>query len=129
MARRILSMVLAVSAAFVAGWILLYPSRVDPKNIKYICWKAGLCRMNLDTATETMIGDPDREKIVIGKTKEQLGKTFGCLLTPADASPYLRSCHENSSSKNRSVVFIRQSSWMILFDHDKAADLVLIKGC
>jgi hypothetical protein len=129
MARRILSAVLAAAVAFIAGWFLMYPSPADPKNIKYVCWKAGLYPMNLDTVTDTMIGDPGREKIVIGKTKEQLGKTFGYLSSPTDASPYLRSCYQNSPWKNRPVVFIRQSSWMVVFDHDKATDLVLIKGC
>ena len=85
--------------------------------------------MNPDIATETMIGDAGRDKLVIGKTKEQLRNRFGYLLTPANASQYLRTCYQNSSWKDRDVLFIRQSPWMIVFDGNKATDLVLIKGC
>ena len=128
MARRIVGIFLAVLAAFVLAWVVTYPSP-DPKNIEYVCWKAGLCRMNLDLAADTMVGDAGSDKIVLGKTKEQLEKKFGYLLALDDASPYLRSCYHNSYWHDRSVLFIRQSPWMIVFDNDKAVNLVLIKGC
>ena len=62
----------AVLAFFIVafvGWELTYPSESDPKNLKYVLWKAGLYRMNLDSVTDTMIGDSGREKLVVGKTK------------------------------------------------------------
>jgi hypothetical protein len=111
------------------GWHLMYPSLADPKNMTYVCWKAGLDRMDLDTATSTMIGDADRDKLVIGKTKSQLRERFGYLVTAAEASPYLRGCYQDSSWKDRDVLFIRQSPWMVVFDGAKATDLVLMKGC
>ena len=73
MARRIVGILLAVSAAFVLAWVVTYPTP-DPKSIEYVCWKAGLCRMNLDLAADTMVGDAGSDKIVLGKTKEQLEK-------------------------------------------------------
>jgi hypothetical protein len=85
--------------------------------------------MNLDTATDTMVGDAGSDKLVVGKTKEQIEKRFGHLLAPDEASPYLRSCYLNSDWKDRSVLFISQNPWMIVFDNGKATDLVLIKGC
>lgn len=114
---------------FGAGWYLMYPSSGDPKNMKYVFWKVGIYKMDLDLATGTMIGDAHRNKLVLGKTEAQLRSRFGYLLTPTDASPYLRSCYENSSWKDRRVVFIRNSPWMVVLDGDKAVDLVLIKGC
>jgi hypothetical protein len=48
--------------AVVGGWELKYWSESDPKNIKYVIWKTGLYRMNLDSVTGTMIGDPGRRK-------------------------------------------------------------------
>lgn len=126
MARRIVGIFLAVSAALVLVWVATYPAP-DPKSIEYVCWKAGLCRMDLDTAADTMIGDADSDKLVIGKTKQQLETRFGHLLAPNDASQYLRSCYLNSYWKDRSVLFIRQSP--VVFDNGKATDLVLIKGC
>jgi hypothetical protein len=126
---RIVIVILASVFAFIGGWVLMYPSPDDPKNVQYVFWKAGLWKMNLDTAANTMIGDPGRAKLVIGKTKDQLRDRFGYLLTPADASLYLRGCYQNSTWKDREALFIRQSPWMIVFDGDKATDLVLIKGC
>jgi hypothetical protein len=113
----------------VIGWTVVYPSENDPKNIKYVLSKNGLSGINLDTATGTMIGDANSEKLVVGKTKAQLRKKFGYLLTPSEASPYLKSCFQGSARKSGDVLFIRNSSWMVVFENDKATELVLIKGC
>ena len=125
---RIVIVMFALIAICVGGWALVYPPP-DPKNIKYVLWKAGFYEMNLDVATGTMVGDPNRDKLVVGKTKAQLRNKFGLLLLPADASSYLRGCYLNSSWKNREVVFIGKSSWMVVLDGEKATNLVLIKGC
>jgi hypothetical protein len=126
---RIIALVLTLSVFAVIGWTFTYPSASDPKNIRYVFWKMGLYGMNLDTAADTMIGDRTREKLVIGKTKPDLRKKFGYLLMPADVSPYLRGCYEGSAWKNKDALFIRRSPWMVVFDGDKATELVLIKGC
>jgi hypothetical protein len=121
-------LVLVVVVMFLGGWALTYPSP-DPKSIKYVLWTADLYSLNLDEATGTMVGDPNRDKLVVGKTKAQLRDKFGSLLSPADASRYLRGCYQNSSWKDRDVLFIGQSSWMVVFDGDRATNLVLVKGC
>jgi hypothetical protein len=126
---RTLTGVFAVVFVFLTAWALAYPDG-DPKNFKYVLWKAGLYRMNLDLAAGTMIGDGSgRDKLVVGRTREQLRNRFGYLLTPAEASEYLRGCYQNSGFRASEVLFIRQSPWMVVFDGDKAISLVLIKGC
>jgi hypothetical protein len=115
--------------AVVIGWAAIYPSDSDPKNIKYVLWKNGLYGMNLDTATGTMIGDGNREKLVLGKTRAQLREKFGYLSKPADVSQYLRGCYQTSAWKDGDALFIRNGPWMVVFHGDKATELVLIKGC
>jgi|ERR1700676_4008878 hypothetical protein len=112
-----------------AAWVLTYPSASDPKNIRYVFWKAGVYKMDPDIATGTMIGDASRDKIVLGRTKLQLRDRFGYLVTPSDASTYLKGCYRNSPWKDRDALFIRKSSWMVVFAGDKATNLVLLKGC
>lgn len=138
--RAVVTGVLGISAilVFYYGW---YPDEGDPKNIKYILWKAGLYKLNLDLATQVMVGDRGREKLVIGKTEEQLQKKFGYLLTPDQASYYLQGCTSDppryqadppygpSPWKGKKRLFIRSSPWMVVFDGDKASELWLIKGC
>ena len=113
----------------VAGaWQVTYPSD-DPKNIRYQLWKAGLPIVDLDRATGTMIGDAHRDELVVGKTRAQLEEKFGYVLTRDQVAPYLRGCIQTSPWKDRNVLFIRSSPWMVVFDGDKATDLVLVKGC
>src|SRR5258708_22777080 len=126
---KIIAIIVILLLIFFAGWVLAYPSRSDPKNIQYILWKAGLYDMNLDVAANTMVGDADRNKLVVSKTEGQLRSKFGYLLTADEASGYLRNCYHNSHWKGKKVLFIRKSPWMIVFDADKAIELVLIKGC
>ena len=120
---------LAIAFIAVGAWLWTCPSPTDPKNIRYVLWKAGIYKMDPDTAAETMVGDAGRDRLVVGKTKVQLQNKFGSLVTPAAASPYLRGCYQGSPWKNRDVLFIRKSSWMIVFDGERATGLVLIKGC
>jgi hypothetical protein len=83
---RIPTGVFGVVFVFVTAWVLTYPDG-NPKNIKYVFWKAGRYRMNLDMAAGTKIGDGGgRVKLVVGKTREQLRDRFGYLLRPSDAS-------------------------------------------
>jgi hypothetical protein len=124
----VVALVVALSFAFVAVWAFAYPEP-DPKNIKYVLWKHGLYRMDLDMASGTMIGDANREILVLGKSKVELREKFDYLSTLSEASPYLRGCYENSDWKSTDVLFIRKSPWMIVFTGDKATQLVLIKGC
>jgi len=74
-----------------------------------------------------MVGDLGRDKLVVGKTKKQLCDRFGDLLTLAEVSQYYRDGY-NLYWEGRDVLFIRNSPWMIVFDHDKATNLVLMKG-
>ncbi|MGC1383321.1 MAG: hypothetical protein WA823_06065 [Candidatus Acidiferrales bacterium] len=97
--------------------------------MRYVFWKAGLYKMSLNEATSIMVGDRYRDGLVLGKTKAQLQERFGPLVPLANASPYLRACYENSARKGKDVLFIAHSSWMVVFDGDKAVDLVLVKGC
>ena len=110
-------------------WKLTYPSRNDPKSMKYVLWKAGVIRAEPKGATDAMIGDDHRDKLVIGKTKAEVRDRFGSLLAPSQVSPYLRSCYQNSPWKDNDVLFIDQSSWMMIFDGERATSLVLLKGC
>jgi hypothetical protein len=113
---------------FVLGWIEEYPSPADPKNIRYVLWKAGLKVENLDKATAAMVGDTHRDRVVVGLTKGQLREKFEYLLAPSEAGPYLRGAHELPDWKDKDVLFIRESPWMVVFERDTAVDLVLVKG-
>jgi hypothetical protein len=115
--------------AFISGWALTHPSSSDPKNIKYVLWKVDLYKLDSNLSTAAMVGDPNRDKIVVSKTKAQLIQKFGSLLSLGETSSYLRACYENSAWKGKDILFIGQSSWMIVFDGERATNLVLIKGC
>ena len=126
---RSVILVLSLFLVVVVGWALTYPSESDPKSIKYVLWKNGLYGMNLETATGTMISDRSREKLVVGKTRVQLREKFGYLSKPSEISPYLRGCYQDSAWKDKDVLFIRQTPWMVIFDGDKATEQILFKGC
>jgi hypothetical protein len=127
MNRRLIFVIIIV-VIFFGGWALTYPSP-DPKSIQYVLWKADLYKLNVEEATGTMVGDRNRDRLVVGKTKAQLRDKFGSLLSPAEVSPYLSGCYQNSAWKDKDVLFIGESSWMVVFDGEKTTHLVLVKGC
>lgn len=123
---RLTVMVIAVIILAIGAWSFTYPAP-DPKSLKYVMWKAGLYKMDPDLAVSIMVGDARRDKLVVGKTKEQLRHKFGELLTISEVSQYYRDGY-NLYWAGKDVLFIRNSPWMIVFDHDRATDLVLMKG-
>ena len=123
---RLTAVVLLVLTLAVGGWALTYPPP-DPKSIPYILWKAGLYKMDLNLAVSTMIGDSNRDTLVIGKTKEQLRNKFQELRTVSQVSEYYRDGY-NHYWQGKDVLFIRDSPWMVVFDHDRATELVFMKG-
>jgi hypothetical protein len=129
MKRTAIALTIFVGAIAVifAAWVATYPSPGDPKSIQYVLWKAGLYNLPPDLATGAMVGDVNRDELVAGKTEEQLRRRFD-LLAPAEATPYYRACDTGPFRKNRRVMFIKNSGWLIEFDRDKATDLVLCKG-
>ena len=123
---RILLTLLATLLVAFAAWMLAYHPESDPKGMKYVLWKLGIYKMDLDLATGTMRGDAGRNRLVFGLSKAQLRERFGYLLTLPEASPYLREYYEKSAWKGRDVLFIRRSQWMVVFDKDRAVELVLV---
>ena len=122
--------VLGAAALAAIVWQATHPDATDAKNFRYMLWKNGIHAMNLDVATGTMIADPERDRLVVGKTKAELRDKFGYLLPAADASPYLRACYQNTWwPGQQEVMFIRKSEWMVVFNGDRAEKLVLMKGC
>lgn len=85
--RMLISVIIVVVVVlFFGGWAMTYPSSSDPKNMKYVLWKAGLYKVSLDQATTAMVGDRNRDELVVGKTKAQLRDKFGPLVSSAEAS-------------------------------------------
>ncbi len=125
---RILLATLVLVLICFGGWVAIYPSASDPKNFRYVFWKAGLHTLKTDVALGVMVHDADRDKLVVGKTRTQLQERFGLLSKPSEVSQYYRECHETTIWKGRDVLFLSHGPWMVVFDGDNAADLVLCKG-
>jgi NhaP-type Na+/H+ and K+/H+ antiporter len=75
----------------IAVWHLMYPSRSDPKNPRYVLWKVGLYGMDPELAIAPMVGDAQRDALVVGKSKEELRRKFGYLTACSGPALYLLS--------------------------------------
>jgi hypothetical protein len=129
--KRYMFMLIAIVVAVLVlggGWTALYPSSSDPKNMRYVLWKAGLFKLNTDVAAVAMVADPGRDKLVVGRTKAQLRERFGPLFSISEVTPHLRECYQKSPWTGRDVLFVGRTPWMVVFDGAKATNLVLVKG-
>jgi hypothetical protein len=112
-----------------AVWQVMYPGPYDDKSLRYRAWKIGIPLLTQDQGLETMVIDPHRNDLVIGKTEVQLAKRFG-YVTPMDhASDYVQYCFKNSPYWGREAIVLRNSAWMVLMKNSRAYDLVPAKGC
>jgi len=109
-------------------WVGIYPSESDPKNARYVFWKLNICTMNLDVAAGTMVGDNHRADLVIGRTSSELRRRFGFLRGRGEVSSYLQAYSQSPPWRDKEVLFIRTSAWMVVFENGRAAKLILVKG-
>jgi len=86
---RALAIASAILIVGILVWWLTYPQSSDPKNMRYVLWKAGVYKMDLDQATGTMIGDRASERMVVGKTKGELRENLDTSLYPWTQHPIL----------------------------------------
>lgn len=112
----------------IAGWQLVVVGADDPRDLRYQAWKLGLYPLKLDAALNIMINDSHRDALVVGKTNEELDRRFGSV-SPVPGNTYVKYCYENSPHRGTSVLFIRNSNWMVLMKDRIADGLVLAKGC
>jgi hypothetical protein len=126
--RSLLASTAVVMLAFVI-WYLAYPSSRDPKNPRYVLWKTGIYPMDPRLAAETMVGDPQRDELVLGKSKEELQSKFGYLIPLPQTTSYIKTCYQEQGMRYGDVMFIRNSPWMVVFQDGRAAHLILFKGC
>ncbi len=126
--QRVLYCLLGAVVLVVAVWCCTYSFAHDPKGLGYVLWKSGVYPLNPDRALDVMVGDGDRNKLVFGMTEAELRRKFGYLITPAEASSYLRWCLQTSPWRDSRVLFLRRSPWMVEFEGARASRLILMKG-
>jgi hypothetical protein len=124
--KRIIYLV-AFVAVFFGLWWATYPDRYDPKNPHYVLWKHHLAPMDLDRATSDVALDPDRNAMILGRTKLELAKRFGYLKTSAEVRPYLRN-YCLAARPGADAMFLRNHNMMIVFIDGRATEVVTCKG-
>ena len=131
------SAAIAAIVPFILGWIALSPRDDDPRSIQYILWKHGLKHMDPDHALAAFYQDPDRDNFVHGLTQDELKTRFGYLKSFNEVTPYYQACYSaptqypikiQAPTNGKEVVFLRDSSWMVVLNHGRAEKAVLCKG-
>ena len=125
--------IIALVACAVTGTVFAYSdlrySFGDPRNIHYILWKRGLNRnVNLDTAMEAFYLDTDRDQLIRGATEDQLKTRFGYIRHVGEVSRYYQQCLGPDATEGRSAVFLRDTPFMVVMDHERGSALILCKG-
>jgi hypothetical protein len=133
MAKRIALAILAIAVllSFVAGfWTLTYPDAADPKNMKYVLWKHGLYHLEPRFILDGLYADPERDKFVIGRSKEEIEAMFGPLIPAKESPNYIPSCFDHSAwPADQTYLVSINLWWAVAFQNNRAVDFRLVKGC
>jgi hypothetical protein len=114
---------------FVGMWVATYGDYYDPNNIHYVLWKWGIASIDPGRALSIMTHDSNSQRLVVGRTEYELQRKFGYLRSVSEAPPYLRDCYLSSDWKGKTVKFLRDGPYKVVFENGKATDLVLMKPC
>jgi hypothetical protein len=124
--RRATLIVLGIAGFFLL-WHATYPDDYDPKSIGYIGWKLHVLPMDPTRALGIMTHGANSDRLVLGRSRQQLQQRFGFVRTVEQVSPYLRN-YCAAARPGAEVLFLNSSNWMIVMQRDRAVELVLCKG-
>jgi len=102
----------------------------DPRSTQYIRWKRGLNgNLKPDVYMAAFYLDGDRDQLTKGATEDQLKSRFGYVRRLEQVSPYYQQCRDQSPTrKEKTVVFLRDTPWMVVMNDQRGSELVLCKG-
>jgi hypothetical protein len=106
---------------------ITYPDPYDPKNLHYVGWKYHLLPMDPHRALLIMTHDAYSDRLVVGKTRDELRHRFGFVLTKDQVRPYLQEYCAAARPDNE-VLFLNSNDYMVVMKDNRAVELVLCKG-
>lgn len=114
-------------AGVLGAWAFVYPDPHDPKGPRYVLWKWHCFPFDADVVYRSMVGDPDRDALVVGLTVAQIECRFGPLRTGANCTEYQRHYVERDLSDCQ-FRWLGDSPWAVVLENGRATDLRLMKG-
>ena len=122
---RRLAITTAVVLGILAAFVMSYPDN-HAQGPRYALWKRGVLPLDSAAVFEAMVGDRERERLVVGLTVAEVQRKFGALRTSSDATPYQRTYH--GSFEGKEVRWLGDSAWLVVFENGRATALRLMKG-
>jgi hypothetical protein len=131
MARiRSASVVVAVAVAAcvaIGGWFATV-DRGDPNGPRYILWKHGLLTFDPTVAFPAMVGDRQRESLVVGLSVAELERKFGRLRTRAESTAEYQKYYGDRFFLDKEILWLGDSAWLVVLKGGRAQELHLMKG-
>ena len=133
MAKRIALTVVAVAillGLIAVVWTATYPSPTDSKNLKFVLWKHGLYHLEPRLVLDGLYAEPNGERFVLGRSKEEVEAMFGPLVLAKDSPNYIPSCFDHSAWPADQTYLVSMNLWWaVVFQNNRAVDFRLVKGC
>jgi hypothetical protein len=127
---RVAVIALAVAtfvALALAAWSSL-PDREDHRGPRYVLWKHGLLPFDPTVVYPAMVGDVDRDRLVVGLTMDELRSRFGVLRSRAESTVEYQRHYADHFFVDQQVVWLGDSAWLLVMSNGRAASLHLMKG-
>ena len=125
--NRLGRFVTIISVAVVVGIASLVAIDDNHKtNLKYLMWKHHLVRYEPKLALRYFNVDAEFRLSLIGKTRTEVEAWFPILRQIDKEDSYLPTCGE--AVWKPGFVWIDSSRWGIVFENDRARDIILFKG-
>jgi hypothetical protein len=118
----------AVAAGVTVGGWLATLDRGDPKGLRYILWKHGLLSFDPTVAYPAMVGDRQRETLVVGLSVAELERRFGRLRTRAESTAEYQRYYGDRFFLDKEILWLGDSAWVVVLKGGRVQELHLMKG-
>jgi len=127
--KRIAIAGLSLAILGIIAWEAHFHGTTDPRDLQYIGWKIGIFPFDPDRALGTMILDTHRDKIVLGKTEDELKAQFVYVRAVSADDAHYKDCFKYfGHSAGGRLLTLRDTDWVVLMKNDHVAALTLAKG-
>lgn len=120
-----ITVLISATLAFWLWWVCANKTG-EFHEVQYLLWRNGVFRFDPTVVYYGMIGDKNREDLVVGLSVSELESKFK-LLRPVDDATSEQEYY-SKQLEGQDVRWLGDSHWLVIFKNGRATELRLMKG-
>jgi hypothetical protein len=124
---RVIAGTLAAIFLTAGAWFVT-SNRENSDGPRYVLWKSGVLPFDASVVYPAMVGDRQRERLVVGLSVQELERKFGRLRTRSESTPEYQKYYSERFFLDKQILWLGESQWLVVLRDGRVEALHLMKG-